>query len=626
MAFDPGFLDELRARVPLGELIGRRVRLVRRGRELVGLCPFHHEKTPSFTVVEDKGFYHCFGCGAHGDAIGFAMQTEGVSFPEAVERLAAEVGLPIPVTTPEERAKAAREATLHGVMEEAAKWFEGELASVRGETARAYLARRGLDEATIARFRLGYAPDTRSALKSALTRAPGGEKIEEAQLVEAGLLIKPDPSTGSGGGAAYDRFRGRVIFPIGDARGRIIAFGGRVLGEGEPKYLNSPDTPLFHKGRVLYNLANAREAARKTGRAIVAEGYMDVIALARAGFAEAVAPLGTALTETHLEMLWRLCPEPILCFDGDAAGRRAAARAADRALPILKPGQSLRFALLPAGEDPDSLLAREGRGAVDAVLDEAWPLDRMLWEIEAGQTRLDTPERVAGLEKRLEDRANHIADRKVQYQYLASFRTRLREEMWRARGRRPGGRRTVAAQPMAAAGARTDPAALARRQEQSLLACLINHPDLLDEFAEPLGQIELSEASLDKVRQEILRVCGQASALDSAALRLHLRKAGLAEALATLEGPELRAHDGFARAGAPAARARMGLVQVLARYRRGAWRVELDEAERAWLENQNETNWARWQELFEASKRAETDASALDDDEFAAPGGTQATS
>ena len=351
MAFPPRFLDELRQRCSLADVVGRRVRLTKRGREYVGLCPFHNEKTPSFNVVEDKGFFHCFGCGAHGDVIGFLMQNGGLGFREAVEQLAGEAGLEVPQSTPQERERAQRQVDLQDAMEAACVFFQAQLEAPAGRTGLAYLERRGLDAATIRRFRLGFAPDGREALKRALAG-----KIPEALLVEGGLLRRPED-----GGATYDYFRNRVIFPIGDRGGRIIAFGGRVIGEGQPKYLNSPETPLFQKGRVLYGWAAARANAAKEPSAIVTEGYMDVIALHRAGFATAVAPLGTALTEAQLEELWKLAPEPILCFDGDAAGERAALRAADRALPLLRPGISLRFAALPAGEDPDTLIARYGK-------------------------------------------------------------------------------------------------------------------------------------------------------------------------------------------------------------------------------------------------------------------------
>src|ERR1051325_5546961 len=320
MAFPPGFLDELRSRISLGDLVGRRVRLTRQGREHRGLCPFHNEKTPSFYIVEDKGFFHCFGCGAHGDAIGYVMRADNLDFIEAIERLAAEAGLQVPQSTPQERERAQRQKTLREALAAAAGFYEAQLWAPAGVRAREYLTGRGLDEETIRRFRLGWASEDRQALRRALS----GE-YPEALLLEGGLLRQPGR-----GGNPYDYFRGRVIFPIGDRAGRVIAFGGRTLGDDQPKYLNSPDTPLFEKGRVLYGWAAARaNAARGVDGeapppAIVVEGYTDVIALHRAGFATAVAPLGTALTETQLHELWRLSPEPVLCFDGDAAGPRVA--------------------------------------------------------------------------------------------------------------------------------------------------------------------------------------------------------------------------------------------------------------------------------------------------------------
>jgi DNA primase len=337
MAFPPGFLDELRNRISLSGLVGRRIKLIRRGREFAGLCPFHHEKTPSFYVVEDKSFFHCFGCGAHGDVIGFVMRADNLDFIEAVEKLAGEAGLPVPQATSQERERAQRQKTLLEAMEAAAAFYETRLWASAGNRARQYLLGRGLDPETIRRFRLGWAPDERQFLRRALAA-----DFPDALLIEAGLARCPEE------GEPFDYFRSRVIFPIGDRAGRVIAFGGRVLGDGQPKYLNSPDSALFEKGRVLYGWSAARAAAaRDDGAAgpgaIVTEGYMDVIALHRAGFATAVAPLGTALTEFQLHELWRLAPEPTLCFDGDAAGQRAAARALRRALPFLKPGRSLRF-------------------------------------------------------------------------------------------------------------------------------------------------------------------------------------------------------------------------------------------------------------------------------------------
>ncbi|MBM3541389.1 MAG: DNA primase, partial [Alphaproteobacteria bacterium] len=428
MAFSPAFLDEIRARIGLSETVGRRVRLQRRGREHTGLCPFHNEKTPSFTVNDDKGFFHCFGCGAHGDVIGFVMRTENLAFPEAVERLAEQAGLEVPRATPADRERAQREQTLHTALEAACAWFEAQLRAAGGREALAYLKRRGLTDETIARFRLGYAPEGRSPLRQAL--APKG--VSEALMLEAGLLRRPE-----GGGEGYDYFRGRVMFPITDRRGRVIAFGGRVMGDGQPKYLNSPESEVFQKGRVLYGLAQAQAAARERREIVVVEGYMDTIALSEAGLPPVVAPLGTALTEAQIELLWRMAPEPVLCFDGDAAGQRAMWRAADRVLPLLKPGHSLRFVTLPAGEDPDTLVRARGLATFEAMMARARPLVDVVWEVEVqGGPALDTPERRADLRRRLLDRVRRIAERSVAQLYEAEMTARL-DRLFRPQ--RPGG-------------------------------------------------------------------------------------------------------------------------------------------------------------------------------------------
>ena len=417
MAFPPQFLDEIRARLTLSDIIGRSVKLTRKGREYTGLCPFHNEKTPSFTVSDDKNFYHCFGCGAHGDVISYLIENYGLSFPDAVERLAAEAGLEVPASTPQEREREQRRAELVDVVEAACLFYERTLWGDAGRQGLEYLRGRGLTDETIRRFRLGFAP-ARNSLKTAIV----SNEMPEAMMLEAGLMRRPDD-----GRSPYDFFRDRVIFPIRDGRGRPIAFGGRTMGDGEPKYLNSPDTPLFDKRRTLFGLDTARKAAYDSGRVIVAEGYMDVIVLAQAGLNETVAPLGTALTESHIAQLWKLADEPVLCFDGDKAGLRAAGRAAERALPLLAPEKSLRFVTLPEGEDPDSLVSAQGAAAINALIDKAAPLAAMVWSLEAEGRNIDTPERIAGLEKRLEDRALSIADRKVQFQYRNLFRQKLKD-------------------------------------------------------------------------------------------------------------------------------------------------------------------------------------------------------
>src|SRR5215510_11256706 len=489
MAFPPGFLDELRARLSLAEIIGRKVSLKRKsGAEYSGLCPFHNEKTPSFTVNEKKGFFYCFGCHEKGDAVGFVMKTEGLSFPEAVEKLAREVNLPVPRATPAERERAERVSTLQQVVEEAARWFQKQLRLPVGRQGLDYLRGRGLEDAVIDDFRLGFAPDSRDGLLAYLKR----ENVPIDKIVEAGLAIQPEDNNRE----PYDRFRGRVMFPINDRRGRVIAFGGRVMGAGEPKYLNSPETPLFHKGANLYCLDRARQAATKDQPVIVAEGYMDVIALHGAGFAGAVAPLGTALTEGQLGELWKLADEPYLCFDGDNAGRRAAARAAERALPLLRAGKSLRFLALPAGEDPDSLIRTRGPEAIRRVLDLARPLSDVVWDMETEGRVTDTPERRASLERAVEQRVAGIGDPVVRDYYRTEMRNRLNRlrradaAAWQP-GRRPFRGPGPEPAPFAAGAAarRASTDLDGSRQERALLGALIERPAMLHVLAEDLAAL-----------------------------------------------------------------------------------------------------------------------------------------
>ena len=577
MAIAPDFLDEIRARVGLGDVIARHVSLKRAGRELMGLCPFHNEKTPSFTVSEEKGFFHCFGCGAHGDVIGFVMRQEGLSFPEAVERLASEAGLEVPRATPAEREAERLKANLHDVMERACRFFEAELRSPRGAAALAYLAERQIDEATIARFRLGYAPDSRTALRNAVMDA----EHPEAQLVEAGLLIRPD------GGTPYDRFRGRVIFPIADRRGRVIAFGGRTLGDGTPKYLNSPETPLFNKSRVLYGMATAREAAHRNRRVIVTEGYTDVIALNRAGFAEAVAPLGTALTESHLHALWRMAPEPILCFDGDEAGKRAARRAAERALPLLEPGRSLQFVSLPPGQDPDGLVAEGGSRAVDACLEGRRGLVDLVWEMHAEGRSFDTPERIAGLEQALERAADGIDNRRVQYQYRTRFRSLLNDRFgFRSGPRRRGGTEAIVIR------ADMSPETLPRSTVRHVVATLLRHPPLIEEFDERLASLEVEERQVDSLLRKILLVVHDAAGLDEHGLKSHLSgtDAELAEALIRAD---VYTQWRFAGPDATIESARSGVSHALDGLKLSSVKADLAAAEMALASDPSEENVER---------------------------------
>lgn len=538
MAFSPQFLDELRARVGLADVIGRRVRLVKKGREHSGLCPFHKEKSPSFTVNEDKGFYHCFGCGAHGSVFDFVMQTDGLSFPEAVERLAADVGMAVPVSSPEEAAQEKKRQSLYGVIEAACLYFQRTLNMPEGRAGLDYLKGRGLSDATIKTFRLGFALDSRGALKAALTR----ENISEPEMIAAGLLIEPEDTTG--GRVSYDRFRGRVMFPIADRRGRVVAFGGRVMGDGEPKYLNSPETPLFHKGHNLYALDKATAAARKAGTVIVAEGYMDVIALHQAGFEHAVAPLGTALTEDQIRLLWKLVPEPVLCFDGDAAGARAANRAAERVLPLLTAGKGLRFAILPAGEDPDSLVKKSGVEAMAQTVVAALPLSEILWRAETQGKTLKTPEQRAAVETALAQHAQRIQDSTVRGHFLRDFKDR----MWKAaRADRPARTGFRGPAPLSTvpgvdgtAGAASSDGG--RQAERTIIAIAAHHPHLFHVLEDDLGTAHFADEGLDALRQVLVTALAD-GAEDGAALAAAVERAGFGPALAAILNHDLiRSH------------------------------------------------------------------------------------
>jgi DNA primase len=407
MAITPQWKDELRARITLSTLVQRSVKLTRAGREWKGCCPFHDEKTPSFYVNDQKQFYHCFGCGAHGDAISWMVDQQGLQFMDAIKELAGMAGMEVPAPDPVQAKRAEARASLIDVTEAAQRFFVESLAAPGGKPARDYLERRGFSPAIMREFGFGWAPDERQALPRALSG------FGEDMLEGAGMRAATEQ------GERYDRFRGRVMLPIQDARGRVIAFGGRILGQrdGVAKYLNSPDTELFDKGRTLYNLHRAAPAARQSGRVVVVEGYMDVIALANAGIADAVAPLGTALTEMQLEMLWRMVEVPILCFDGDAAGQRAAMRAIARALPMLAPMRSLAIVRLPAGLDPDDLIKQQGKGAMERLLAEPASLIDTLWAFERDAQPLATPEAKAGLKARLMAHVETIADPEIKSLY-----------------------------------------------------------------------------------------------------------------------------------------------------------------------------------------------------------------
>jgi DNA primase len=519
MSLSPAFLDELRARTSLSALIGKTTKLQKAGREMRGCCPFHNEKTPSFYVNDDKGFYHCFGCSAHGDAIRWMTDQRGLPFIDAVKELAQAAGLEMPAQDRQSAEKAERARGLHEAVADAATWFTEQLNGLSGNDARALLDRRGISADTARTFGMGFAPDSRGRLKTAL------KDYGDPLLVEAGMLIQVE------GKDPYDRFRGRLMIPIRDARGRTIAFGGRILDQGEPKYLNSPDTPLFDKGRTLYNLDRAAPAARKAGRVLVVEGYMDVIALSQAGIHEAVAPLGTALTEAQLERLWRMVDVPILCFDGDAAGQKAALRAAHRALPMLAPGRSLSFVTLPQGQDPDDLVKQGGPAAMEALLAKPEPLVERLWQSEVAAEPLDTPEQRAGLKRRLSDLANSIADPAVKSEYLAEFRRRADAQVTPQRkpfvpfqrGKQPWrpGPLPVTQDAKAVRAAGID-----RVLAKAVLAGLIRHPAEIARHMEVLGSLKLADGALGRLFEAVVDVALEDRQLDSARLVTILARSG----------------------------------------------------------------------------------------------------
>jgi len=556
MRFSQSFLDEIRARLPVSDVVRRRVQLKKAGREWRGLSPFNPEKTPSFFVNDQKGMWFDFSSGKNGSIFDFLMLTEGVSFREAVERLAGMAGVPVPVAGPDEERREQKKKTLYDVMELASKFFEESLQARTGAKARGYLADREISPDTQARFRMGYAPAERFALKEYL----GGKGVSNEDMIEAGLVIAGDDIP-----VPYDRFRERVMFPISDFKGRIVGFGGRALSpDAQAKYLNSPETPLFHKGWLLYNGANARAATQKGAPLVVVEGYVDVIAMVTAGFEGAVAPLGTALTEDQLALLWRMQSEPLLCFDGDKAGRRAAYRAAELALPLLKPGHSLLFALLPEGQDPDDLVRAGGAEAMREVLASAKPLSEMLWMREIENARLDTPERRAALEARLGEVVRSIADETVRRYYRDDLMARLSklfspgETRFAPRtrfdpqyprgprggfGERGGRGRFPSPQAMlmprsgqlaASSIVRGNHTAVPPREALILLAVL-NHPWLLSEHAEEFVEMDFVHRDAEALRKAVLAAAASGHAGDAEALKSRLLDAGAGELVTRME-------------------------------------------------------------------------------------------
>ncbi len=629
MNFPQSFMDEIRARLPVSEVVARRVKLTRKGREFVGLSPFNPEKTPSFTVNDQKGFYHCFSSGKHGDIFGFLIEVDGLSFPEAVERLAIDAGVPLPERTEADVRREETRAGLVDVMELAAKFFEDQLQREAGAAARGYLSDRGLAARTQKTFRLGYAPASRSALKSHLATLG----IDQAQMVEAGLLIAGDDIP-----VSYDRFRDRVMFPIEDQRGRVIAFGGRALSADVPaKYLNSPETPLFHKGSILYNFARARKSAHDAGTMIAVEGYMDVIALSAAGIENAVAPLGTALTPDQIGLLWRAAPEPILCFDGDRAGLKAAYRAVETALPLLKPGHSVNFALLPEGVDPDDLLREHGRQALDQVLASAKPLAEMLWSREFSSSDWSTPERRALLEQRINELVGQISDTSIRRYYEQEMRSRLDKflnrrgskgrsgqggswrggnQNWRSGGSGKSGNRrnwkggqgtdAPASSALRSSNLVTQFNFAAPHRELLIVLAVFNHPFLLEKYAEEFSDVELTSNDLDRLRTEILDIAAHCVPLDRRTLRDQLEKSGTLGSIERLKDGLSHKGDRFIEADAADFDAETGWRHTLALHRKSlTLQKELRAAELAFEQDGSGENFERLRDILEQVSSAD---------------------
>jgi len=508
MLFSQNFLDELRNRVSVAEIVGRVVKLTRKGREFSGLCPFHGEKTPSFTVSEEKGFYHCFGCGAHGDVIKFLMQHQNLSFADAVTQLAEQAGLEIPQATqnPRSQQEQSRRQELLRVMAFANQWYILQLQDEKtGMAARQYLEKRGLSAATIQKFGIGFAPDSRDALRAAILKNGFAEDV----AIEAGLIIKSDDR------ANYDRFRGRVMFPITNVKGSAIAFGGRILDAGEPKYLNSPETPLFHKGHVVYALPHAMAAMGRERSVVVVEGYMDAVALHQAGIENAVANLGTALTEQHLQLLWRYCDKILLCFDGDAAGVRAASRSIERILPLLRTGKEVRFITIPSGFDPDSFVQAHGKRAFMDLCAKATPFHEKLLDIEFSARPVDTPEGRTDFYARLKSRLSQIKDQILRNEYRLSLHERTKTLLARPSasaaksfaapyGKKQFGKFKPPAPRIVQE--QDDPQSVVRNESMALLAACILYPKLLLGYVEDLGTITFADDDLERMRHALMEL------------------------------------------------------------------------------------------------------------------------
>ncbi len=645
MRFSNTFLDEIRDRVPISDVIGRRVTWDRRKTNVPrgdywACCPFHGEKSPSFHCEDRKGRYHCFGCGVTGDHFRFLTDLEGLSFPEAVQQIADMAGVPMPIADPMEAKREKERTSLLDVMEMATQFFQDQLQTANGARARAYLRDRGLTGRTIETFRLGYSPDSRNALKEFLA----GKDVAKEQIEACGLVVHgPDIPV------SYDRFRDRIMFPILSSREKVIAFGGRAMSADAPaKYLNSNETELFHKGNVLYNFTRARRAAQGndgSGTIIAVEGYMDVIALHQAGVENAVAPLGTALTENQLELLWKMTPQPMLCFDGDGAGIRAANRAADLALPHIKPGRTVRFALLPDGKDPDDLVRHDGRAPFDKVLAQAKPLAEMIWSREISKGTFDTPEARAELEARLKQMISVIADENVRRHYQQDIRDRLnglfqpqfrRNDNQQGRGfsrdgnaRSFGGRggqgrdrpvavSTKATERLMRSGMIKGHLDVPGLRESVLAVTIVNHPLLLQDEYDEIAAIDYESRELQRLWSAMLGAAATIPAQQLSRERLieQLEEQGFAALLKTLDQQVRNARLWTATEEAAMEDAREGYRQALALHKRSkALRWHKIELERAVAEATEEGDGELIEQLMRALQEVQLEALRLENQE-----------
>ena len=569
MSYPKPFLDEIRMRLPLSDVIGKRIRVQRAGREFKACCPFHKEKTPSFTINDQKGFYHCFGCGAHGDVINFVMDHDKRTFPETIETLAAMAGLQIPEQTPEQKQRYEQQDRSLALLDAATKWFTEQLHHPRNQQALSYMQDRGLSADTLARFRVGFAPNSNDVMTKAL-EAQGYRKKE---MEKVGLIRKSQRQAGE----YYAFFRDRIIFPVMDTRGRVVAFGGRIMpfsyggpnpdmGKVPPKYLNSPDHGLFHKGRMLYALVTDVRKAVADGQSLaIVEGYMDVIALAQHGYNAAVAPLGTALTETQIEEAWRMMhvdglKAPVLCFDGDEAGQRAAGRAMERSFAILKPDHSVHFAFLPQGHDPDTFVQEKGRDAFVSFVQKPTSLFDMMWEEQSKRRNLDTPEAMAGFKNAVIQQARQIADREIQDLFMKHIEKRFRDVFYQD-GKKPyqknykagAGKKRVYSQHDGSYRPRYSPVRrvpqVTQIREQILLVALINYPELFDEFGEIFGMLPLKSAQFQPIRTALIDILSMDPEITSEDLQKQLKDKGYTEELRKVLDEQIYMHAGFARPG-----------------------------------------------------------------------------